>query len=303
MKSLAEKIIKANKAKCKGVCNTEIVDYVPDKDFSLFGYSEVILMNDERYKFVNSEAKSARGLKGSCSDSERVDLNQRLANARAKTKVKRLIVENNLKYHVCTTYHDPKNGSIEKRNEVLIDNVNFIKRLSYHQGKKIKYVGVPEIQAERFKKYGDKVMHMHVAIPGRIEIRKLWSAWNNKRCMKCTRYTGKRYKFECGSCEYFKGVVYIKNRKADKFKIGNYFGKYFAKGFDDKDLNQRTFGKKRYLRSNGLKMPKKRGKLLNIKEKEAVKKWSDFDKEMTKEVHFCFIKTPILNGILKGEIS
>ena len=52
------------------------------------------------------------------------------------------------------------------------------------------------------------------------------------------------------------GVTSVKNDDLDLFKNANYFTKYFSKGFQDSENNQRSFNQKRYLNSSGLRMPK-----------------------------------------------
>ena len=96
---------------------------------------------------------------------------------------------------------------------------------------------------------------MHIAFAEIVEERLFWSCWNSMKCMECDNYLTKQIDFKCDDCIYFKGVTSVKNEDMDLFKIANYFTKYFSKGFEEKDLNQRSFNQKRYLNSFGLKMP------------------------------------------------
>ena len=138
---------------------------------------------------------------------------------------------------------------------VLYDNKLFLKKLSYHLKNKLDYIAVPEIQADRFIKYGYKFLHMHIAL-AKLDDRLFWSAWNSIRCLECDYYLNKRKDFKCDDCGYFVGVTYLKEDELDLFKTSNYFAKYFSKNFEDSNLNQRSFNQKRYLNSVGLKMPK-----------------------------------------------
>jgi hypothetical protein len=99
---------------------------------------------------------------------------------------------------------------------------------------------------------------MHIALAELIDERMFWSAWNSIKCLECDNYlTRKKGKddFKCDNCKYFVGVTSVKNEDMELFKIANYFTKYFSKGFENKELNQRSFNQKRYLNSFGLKMP------------------------------------------------
>jgi hypothetical protein len=198
--------------------------------------------------------------RGSCKDIEKIKQNQKLSNYRAKAKIKKLTIENGLKFHCVTTYKDSKENrdNTQKNNYrdiVLYDNKLFLKKLSYHLKHKLAYVAVPEFQIDRFKKYGFKFLHMHIALSELVDERLFWSAWNSIKCMECDNYLIKKTDFKCNDCEHFVGVTSVKNEDMELFKIANYFTKYFSKGFENKELNQRSFNQKRYLNSFGLKMP------------------------------------------------
>ncbi len=201
------------------------------------------------------------GIKGSCTDKEKIKQNQKLSSYRARAKIKKLIVENGLKYHCVTTYKNSlKNREntlrSDYRDTVLYDNKKFLKRLSYHLKYKASYVAVPEYQTDRFKKYGFKFLHMHIALGELVDERLFWSAWNSIKCMKCDNYLTRKTDFKCGDCKYFTGVTSVKNDDLGPFQTANYFTKYFSKSYENSELNQRSFNQKRYLNSSGLKMPK-----------------------------------------------
>lgn len=242
--------------------------------FSNGGKSEIIYFDKEKdiFKGLGPLYKnSGFNIKGSCTDEEKIKRNQELSNHRAKAKIKKLIVENGLKNHCVTTYKDSKENrentlKINYRDMTLYDNKKFLKRLSYDLKYKVSYVAVPEIQADRFKKYGYKFLHMHIALPELIDERLFWSAWNSIKCLECDYYLIKETDFQCDDCKDFVGVTSVKNDDLDLFKTANYFAKYFSKGFEDGKLNQRSFNQKRYLNSSGLKMPKELDICLSDKE-------------------------------------
>lgn len=246
--------------KYKGSINVKIVRY------STINKSELFLYDEEKDIFSGFGPKyknNGIGKKGSQKDTEKEKQNQKLANNRAKAKIKKLIIENALKYHYVTTYKDSQENRVntlraDYRDMVLYDNKLFIKKLSYHLDYKVAYVAVPEYQIDRFRKYGYKFLHMHIAVSELIDERFFWSVWNSFKCMKCDGYLTRKKggkDFKCGNCKYFKGVMSVNDDDMDLLKIGNYFSKYFSKGFEEKDLNQRKFNQKRYLNSKGLKMP------------------------------------------------
>jgi hypothetical protein len=243
--------------KYKETVNLKIVRY------STTNKSEMFLYDKEKDIFIGFGPKyknSGLGKKGSCKDEQKIKQNQALAANRAKSKIKKLIIENGLKYHCVTTYKDSeknRNNTLKTsyRDMVLYDNKLFIKKLSYHLKNKVGYIAVPEYQTDRFRKYGFKFLHMHIAVSDIIDERLFWSCWNGLKCMECDNYLVKETDFKCNDCSCFNGVTSVKIEDMDLFKIANYFSKYFSKGFEEKDLNQRTFNQKRYLNSFDLKVP------------------------------------------------
>jgi len=241
-----------------GSVNLKIVRYSNYSKSELFYYDR----EKDIFKGFGPKYKSYRiSKKGSSTDPEKIKKNQTLANYRAKARIKKLIIENGLKYHCVTTYSDSKENRDNTlkgnyRDIVLYDNKLFLKRLSYYLGHKVSYVAVPEYQIDRFKKYKYKFLHMHIALGENIDERLFWSAWNSIKCMECDSYLTKETDFKCDKCPYFRGVTSVKKDDIDLFKISNYFSKYFSKGFIETDLNQRKFNQKRYLNSSKLKIPK-----------------------------------------------
>jgi len=246
------------KPKYKGSVNLKIIKYSNIDKSELFFYDkEIDIFSGFGQKYKNSNFN----IKGSCTDPEKIKKNQRYANYRAKARIKKLIIENNLKYHCVTTYKDSKenrNNTLKDdyRDIVLYDNKKFLKRLSYHLNHKVDYVAVLEYQIDRFKKYKFKFFHVHVALNKLLDERLFWSSWNSMKCMECDSYLIKVDDFKCDECKYFKGVTSYKNDDLDLFRTADYFSKYFSKGFNYSEFNQRKFNQKRYLSSFGLKMPK-----------------------------------------------
>jgi hypothetical protein len=262
MSILSRKFIEVNKGKVREPFNAKIVRYKNNPTDT-----EVIIIKNKKEIFVNMESKTF-GKRNSCKDSEIIKKLQVFACQRSKTKIRRLILCNNLWNHCGTTYSIAEDGL--DREKVLYDNEKFFKRLSYQQNKKVLYVAVPEIQPERFIKYGVKVYHMHISLDFNITEREFFSAWNNKKCMECGKYSNKLENFQCKNCKYFIGVVWVKREKdINLLRNANYQAKYFSKGFEEEELNQRSFSQNRYLRSHDLKMPEMEN--MNLTEEEIIK--------------------------------
>jgi hypothetical protein len=310
MYSLAQKTIEINKGKIAKDYNAKIVRYPEIKsDFEHYfeneenneflkktSDTEVIIMKKKKDIFINMESKTF-GKRNSCEDLEIIKKLQEHACQRSKTKIKRLIVCNNLWNHCGTTYARAEEGY--DREKVLYDNVKFLMRLAYQQNKKIDYVAVPEIQPERYLKYLERVYHMHVALNFDITEKEMYSAWNSYKCMDCKKYDEKVKNFQCKECKYFKGVVWV-NREKDKDlrRIANYYAKYFSKGFEDEELNQRSFSQNRYLCSHGLKMPKIEEVNLTDKEILRINKASNYISSFSDGNSFNCIKEDVLSVIL-----
>lgn len=259
------KSLKNNKRK---YLNNPVKQYLGSVNLKILRYSnvpksEIFYYDKEKdmYKGLGPLSKNGEfNIKGSCKDEEKIKQNQKLSSYRAKAKIKKLTIENGLKYHCVTTYKDSlenRENTLKNnyRDMVLYDNKLFLKKLSYHLKHKLAYVAVPEFQIDRFKKYRFKFLHMHIALNELVDERLFWSAWNSMKCMECDNYLIKETDFKCNDCEHFVGVTSVKNDDLELFKIANYFTKYFTKGFEEKELNQRLFNQKRYLNSFGLKMP------------------------------------------------
>jgi len=253
-----KKHLNTSRGRYIGYVNAKIIRY------SNTDKSEVLCYDKIKDIFVGLGPKyksGGSGKKGSCTDPEKIKRNQILCNYRAKARIRKLIIENGLKYHCVTTYSDSienRDNTIKDdyRNIVLYDNKKFIKRLSYNLGHKVSYVAVPEYQIDRFKKYGFKFLHMHIAFDELIDERLFWSSWNSIKCMECDKYLTRLTDFKCNDCKYFNGVISLKDDDLDLYKTANYFTKYFSKGYEYSKFNQRNFNQKRYLNSLKLKMPK-----------------------------------------------
>lgn len=297
MNSIKQSFENVNKGKHKGEYNVLIVKYdndINENDVNDINVCDVIVMK-RRDIFTNMQSVKYNK-KGTCTDEEKIYENQCYSAWRGKTKVKRLIRENHLKYHWVIEYGS-KGGMV--REEVLNDFKNFIKRLEYEQDTKILYVAVPEIQPKRFKRSGFRVYHIHIALAIRIDIREFWSAWNNKKCLKCEFYTNKRKNFKCNECERFKGIVWVSYRdNLNIEKIAGYFGKYFSKGFEDEELNQREFMQKRYLNSTNLKMPKVSKKMFSDEMIDKLKRISEYTKDFPDGGSYSSVKVKFVDDIV-----
>lgn len=176
--------------------------------------------------------KNSRGRQVVAND-ENKKLNREKVLSRARRDLRRLINSNVDMYgvpakFVTLTFKD----DIEDLKKANSEFTKFIKRLKRYFGIDIKYAAVPEVQQERFDKYGIKVWHYHVIffnLPY-IKSNDLADIWKNG---------------------------FIKINRIDRVSnVGAYICKYMTK--DNKDL----VGQKCYFTSRGLK------KSIEIKEKE-----------------------------------
>jgi hypothetical protein len=103
---------------------------------------------------------------------------------------------------------------------------NFMKKLRYHHGA-FEYVGVPQIQWQRYKKYGVKVWHYHVAVFG-------------------LPYVAQKELVE----EWGRGTVSIEAMEAYE-NPGSYMSRYMGKDFAGEELT----GHRRFFTSRGLYRP------------------------------------------------
>lgn len=168
-------------------------------------------------------------------DEENQEINREKVFNRARRNVRRTINCNYKKYSkfLTLTFADDKWTDIRKCNYELN---KFIKRLKYKYGYSIKYTAVPEIQEERFKKYGVEVWHYHLVlynVTEKVDVNELQSIWGNG----------------------FVKINVIKNCD----NVGAYISKYMTKGH--KDLLK---GEKMYFNSRGLIKP------TEIKESEII---------------------------------
>lgn len=232
-------------AKYRGSVNLKIVRYSGTSKSEIFYYDR----EKEIYSNIESIQKNKGAKKGSCKDDAKKMQNQTLSNYRAKAKMKKVMIENGLRYHYITTYRDIEENRLNTlkdnyRDMVLYDNKKFLKRLSYNAGHKIDYVAVPEVQIERFKKYGCNFLHMHIALNELIDERLFWACWNSIKCLKCDGYLTRKNvddDFKCNNCIYFSVVISVKDDEKDVFETANYFTKYFFKDFENSSLSQRSF--------------------------------------------------------------
>lgn len=186
------------------------------------------------YQLTDSGKRSSGRLKGKKSNNYKEHREQVLQ--RARRDLRRLINSNVDAYgvpakFVTLTFKD----DIEELKKANSEFTKFIKRLKRYFSIDIKYAAVPEVQQERFNKYGVKVWHYHVIffnLPY-IKSNDLSDIWKNG---------------------------FIKINRIDRVNnVGAYICKYMTK--DNKDL----VGQKCYFTSRGLKKP------VEIKEESRVK--------------------------------
>jgi len=176
--------------------------------------------------------KNSKGRQAVANDKNK-EINREKVLNRARRDLRRLINSNVNMYgvpskFVTLTFKD----DIEDLKKANNEFTKFIKRLKRYFGIDIKYAAVPEVQQERFNKYGVKVWHYHVIffnLPY-IKSNDLSDIWKNG---------------------------FIKINRIDRVNnVGAYICKYMTK--DNKDL----VGQKCYFTSRGLK------RSIEIKEKE-----------------------------------
>lgn len=185
----------------------------------VYEYDKPIL---EGYKDTK---KRSKGRQAVASDEDK-EVNRDKVLSRARRDLRRLINSNVDMYGVSAkfvtlTFRD----DIEDLKKANSEFTKFIKRLKRYFSIDIKYAAVPEVQQERFNRYGVKVWHYHVIffnLPY-IQNKDLSSIWKNG---------------------------FIKINRIDRVKnVGAYICKYMTK--DNKDL----VGQKCYFTSRGLKKP------------------------------------------------
>lgn len=185
----------------------------------IYEYDKPIL---EGYKDTK---KNSRGRQVVAND-ENKELNREKVLQRARRDLRRIINSNIDMYgvpakFVTLTFAD----NITDLKQANKEFTKFIKRLKRYFDIDVKYASVPEVQQERFNRYGVKVWHYHVIffnLPY-IQSNKLQEIWKN-------------------------GFVKI-NRIDRVDNVGAYVCKYMTK--DNKDL----VGQKCYFTSRGLKKP------------------------------------------------
>ncbi len=149
---------------------------------------------------------------------------------RAKREVRRLI-NANVARHPRENYRDKFMSLTFAENVTDIQQANryfhnFIKKLRYRFGT-FEYVGVPQIQWERYEKYGVKVWHYHLAVFGLpfIPQKELVEMWGH-------------------------GTVSIEAMEHYD-NPGSYMARYMGKDFAEEELR----GHRRYFTSQGLSRP------------------------------------------------
>ena len=184
------------------------------------GQVEIFVRDNVSHKREGEEVVHKRN---SCQDEEKKKIYRYQASIRAGSKIRELIIQNNLVYHWVLTYRE----DMQDRKEAALDLKNFMKRLRYQMKQKIKFVAVMEIQKARAEKYGVEVIHFHVAVDKFIPFELMRLTWG-------------------------KGHVWIsKETGGDLNRVASYLSKYLKKGLQD-DEGLREQSENRYFRSRGL---------------------------------------------------
>lgn len=182
---------------------------------------------------------------------KRKKINREKSAQRAASRIRALIIANDLRFFWTLTY---------KENVIDVEEVNrdfnlFIKRLEYKLRKKLDYVAVKEVQEERQKKYGHAVWHIHLALNVYVDKDLLEKTWGKGFTFVTKFGPGENYSIE------------------ELAKCASYLAKYIKKDLDKYYME----GKKRYFCSQKLKEPKKYQILLSEEEIEDIKNKSNID--------------------------
>jgi len=177
------------------------------------------------------------GKRGQSKKSEEMKARYQQQSAiRAGTRIRELILANNLRYLWTLTYGE----EVTDRQQVAQDFKKFIKRLNYAVGDKVQYVAVMEIQEKRAKRYGKNVIHLHMAVDRWINKKEvLESAWGH-------------------------GFTFVSDHSGKILEVASYMAKYVKKGFNDERV--RAGEKKRYFCSQGLIRPERCSMYLTAEE-------------------------------------
>lgn len=161
---------------------------------------------------------------------------------RAGSRVRELIILNNLRYHWILTYKEASEG--ENVDFVKADINRFIKRLRRNKkGERLPYVAVLEIQEERYIKHGERVWHIHLAIDTYVKHDEI-------------------------ECYWGKGYVYVQKHTGNLQLVAGYLAKYLKKDMAKYDIPE----KKRYLCSQGLIRANRRKICLSKEQLELIAK-------------------------------
>ena len=293
MENITQKINIVNNIKYEQF-NSIVINY---KNDNVLNYSEVIFLKELNYKYLNLSSKTyvpKKSISSSTSSAKEKYINEN-AN-KAKIKLKRLMINNNLWNHCGFTYKD----EVTDRKKLVLDFIKFIKRLEYILKIKLDYVAVPEIQKERYLKTLLKIYHMHVGLNIEVSEKQFFAAWNSKKCLTCPKYAEKNFNFQCKDCPKFKGLVWVDRQKGEKnvFKNASYFAKYFSKGFND-DLNQRVKLKEhRYFCSKNLSLPEIKYQFISEDELKKIEHISEYNKKFDDGNSYHLLKNASLEFIL-----
>lgn len=196
--------------KIKAVISGNVIEISEYENEVLFGYKDTKKKSKGRSSVANDDDK---------------EINREKVFQRARKNLMRTINANyteNSKF-LTLTFKDEMTD-IRKANYEL---KKFIQRLNYYLEYNIKYSCVPEVQEERYKKYGVAVWHYHLVLyntPQKLDIKKLRDIWSN-------------------------GHIKI-NVIKDVDNVGAYICKYMTKNHKD-----RLRGEKMYFNSRGLNKP------------------------------------------------
>ncbi len=213
------------------------------KTFNDIDHVEVFFMTKE------TRIKGAGGgLRGHQKDEQKQEEYKKQSSIRAGSKIRELVLANNLKYMWTLTYSE-EITDIEK---VKADFNNFKRNLKKRIKHEFPYVAVIEIQEERSEKAGKDILHIHFATNKRINIKKVNESWLN-------------------------GFVFVSEFSGELFKVAGYLSKYIKKDIDKSQV--RLKDKNRYMVSKGLARAIRTTVFIPEKDFNSVMKSADYIKE------------------------
>lgn len=175
------------------------------------------------------------------------------SSIRAGSRIRELILANDLRYFWTLTYADEE----DRKEVVKYDFQQFMRRLRYKLRTHIPFVAVIEIQQERAEKCGKDVLHLHFVTDRYIDVNKyIEPAWQQ-------------------------GFVKVEKSSGDVVRVAQYLSKYVKKDIGSVERDKREH---RYMVSKGLKNAHKETIVLSDDDLKYLKNKADYVKEFERGI-------------------